>query len=112
MITPTKTTGDGRLPGDPDAQQLVERMIRVDHAGEYGAVRIYEGQMAVLGGAAAGGAIARMAEQERDHLAAFEKLVRQRCVRPTVLTPLWYHAGFALGAATAALGPHAAMACT
>ncbi len=112
MTTPTKTTGDGRLPGDPDAQQLVERMIRVDHAGEYGAVRIYEGQMAVLGGAAAGGAIARMAEQERDHLAAFEKLVRQRCVRPTVLTPLWYHAGFALGAATAALGPHAAMACT
>jgi len=87
-------------------------MIRVDHAGEYGAVRIYEGQMAVLGGAVASGAIARMAEQERDHLAAFERLVRQRRVRPTVMTPLWYHAGFALGAVTAALGPHAAMACT
>ena len=87
-------------------------MIRVDHAGEYGAMRIYEGQMAVLGEAAAAGAIAHMARQERDHLAAFEKLIRERRVRPTALTPLWHVGGFALGAATAALGPRTAMACT
>ena len=117
MTTPAKKprpriTGADRLPGDPDARQLVERMIRVDHAGEYGAMRIYEGQMAVLGEAAAAGAIAHMARQERDHLAAFEKLIRERRVRPTALTPLWHVGGFALGAATAALGPRTAMACT
>lgn len=110
--TAPRKTADDRLPGDLDAKELVERMIRVDHAGEYGAVRIYEGQMAVLGKAAAGGAIAHMADQERDHLAAFETLIRERRVRPTALTPLWHLGGFALGAATAALGPRAAMACT
>ena len=117
MITPTeitspRKTGENCLPGDPDAKRLVERMIRVDHAGEYGAVRIYEGQMAVLGRAVVGGAIAHMADQERDHLAAFEKLLRERRVRPTALAPLWHAGGFALGAATAALGPRTAMACT
>ena len=110
-ITPKKT-GDDRLPGDLDGRALVARMIRVDHAGEYGAVRIYEGQMAVLGRQVAGGAIAHMADQERNHLAAFETLIRERRVRPTALTPLWHLGGFALGAATAALGPRAAMACT
>lgn len=110
--TAPRKTADDRLPGDLDAKELVERMIRVDHAGEYGAVRIYEGQMAVLGKAAADGAIAHMADQERDHLAAFETLIRERRVRPTALTPLWHLGGFALGAATAALGPRAAMACT
>jgi ubiquinone biosynthesis monooxygenase Coq7 len=110
--TALKMTGDDCLPGDLDGRALVNRMIRVDHAGEYGALRIYEGQMAVLGTAAAGGTIAHMADQERDHLAAFEKLIRERRVRPTALTPLWHLGGFALGAATAALGPRAAMACT
>ena len=110
--TALKMTGDDRLPGDLDGRALVERMIRVDHAGEYGALRIYEGQMAVLGTAAAGGAIAHMADQERDHLAAFEKLICERRVRPTALTPLWHLGGFVLGAVTAALGPRVAMACT
>jgi ubiquinone biosynthesis monooxygenase Coq7 len=110
--TALKMTGDDRLPGDLDGRALVERMIRVDHAGEYGALRIYDGQMAVLGAAAAGGAIAHMADQERDHLAAFEKLICARRVRPTALMPLWHLGGFVLGAATAALGPRAAMACT
>jgi ubiquinone biosynthesis monooxygenase Coq7 len=110
--TALKITGDDRLPGDLDVRALVGRMIRVDHAGEYGALRIYEGQMAVLGTAAAGGAIAHMADQERDHLAAFEKLICERRVRPTALTPLWHLGGFVLGAATAALGPRVAMACT
>ncbi len=101
-----------RLPGDPAAATQVARMIRVDHAGEYGARRIYEGQLAVLGRAPAAKEIRRMAAQEERHLAAFDKLVRERRVRPTALSPIWHVAGFALGAATALLGERAAMACT
>jgi ubiquinone biosynthesis monooxygenase Coq7 len=100
------------LPGDPSESELVARILRVDQAGEYGAVRIYEGQLAVLGGTAAGAVIKRMAAQEQRHLDAFNKLLPQRKVRPTALTPLWHVAGFALGAATALLGERAAMACT
>src|SRR5205085_3734456 len=77
-----------------------------------GAARIYEGQLAVLGRAPVAGAIRAMAEQEKRHLAAFERLVVERRVRPTLLSPLWHAAGFALGAATALLGERAAMACT
>jgi len=87
-------------------------MLRVDHAGEYGAVRIYAGQLAVLGGTAAGDVIRRMAEQEQKHLDTFDRLLPERRVRPTLLGPLWHAAGFALGAATALLGERAAMACT
>ena len=101
-----------RLPGDPSPEDAVERMIRVDHAGEYGAVRIYDGQLAVLGRAKAGATIRAMAEQERRHLAAFDRLVAARRVRPTLLSPLWHAAGFALGAASALMGERAAMACT
>jgi ubiquinone biosynthesis monooxygenase Coq7 len=92
----------------------IEAMIRVDHAGEYGAVRIYEGQLAVLGarGTAATDAIKHMAEQEQRHLKTFDALVNARRVRPTALEPVWRVAGFALGAATALLGEKAAMACT
>ena len=105
-------TASPRLPGDPSPKESVERMIRVDHAGEYGAVRIYEGQLAVLGKSASAGVIREMAEQERQHLERFAKLVRERRVRPTALTPLWHVAGYALGAASALLGERAAMACT
>jgi 3-demethoxyubiquinol 3-hydroxylase len=101
-----------RLPGDPSPEAAVERMIRVDHAGEFGAVRIYEGQLAVLGHSAAGQVIREMAEQERRHLERFERLVRERRVRPTALSPLWHAAGYALGAASALLGERGAMACT
>lgn len=101
-----------RLPGDPSAAVLLQRMIRVDHAGEYGAKRIYDGQLAVLGRSPAAPAIRRMAEQEARHLAAFDRLVAGRRVRPTALSPLWHVAGYALGAATAMLGERAAMACT
>ena len=107
-----RATGAGRLPGDASAREMVERMIRVDQAGEYGAVRIYAGQLAVLGQSATGDVIRHMAAKEQEHLAAFNRLVADRHVRPTVLEPLWHAAGFALGAATAALGPEAAMACT
>jgi ubiquinone biosynthesis monooxygenase Coq7 len=105
-------TAAPRLPGDPAPEQAISRMIRVDHAGEYGAVRIYEGQLAVLGKSAAGSVIRDMAEQERLHLERFEGLVRERRVRPTALSPLWHVAGYALGAASALLGERAAMACT
>ena len=101
-----------RLPGDPSPEEEVARMIRVDHAGEYGAVRIYEGQLAVLGHTASGAVIREMADQERQHLERFQKLVQERHVRPTALSPLWHVAGFALGAASALLGARAAMACT
>jgi 3-demethoxyubiquinol 3-hydroxylase len=101
-----------RLPGDPDAERAIARMIRVDHAGEYGAKRIYDGQLAILGRSRAAKKIRLMAEQEQRHLDAFEKLVIDRRVRPTALSPVWHVAGFALGAATALLGERAAMACT
>jgi 3-demethoxyubiquinol 3-hydroxylase len=101
-----------RLPGDPPLADEVAAMIRVDHAGEYGAVRIYEGQLAVLRRGRGSVAIHEMNEQEQRHLAAFEALVRERRVRPTLLQPLWHAAGFALGAVTALLGERAAMACT
>jgi ubiquinone biosynthesis monooxygenase Coq7 len=100
------------LPGDPTPAEELARVLRVDHAGEYGAVRIYEGQLAVLGGTAAGPLIRQMAAQEQRHLAAFERLLPQHQVRPTLLAPLWHVAGFALGAGTALLGERAAMACT
>ncbi len=107
-----KLTGEDRLPGDPSPAELVARMIRVDHAGEYGAARIYDGQLAVLGERAGGGAIRRMAEQEKRHLEVFDRLVVERRVRPTALSPLWHVAGYALGAASALIGERAAMACT
>jgi ubiquinone biosynthesis monooxygenase Coq7 len=101
-----------RLPGDPPSDEEIARMLRVDHAGEYGATRIYEGQLEVFGRGRAAGAIRQMAETEKRHLARFETLLRERRVRPTLLHPLWSVAGYALGAATALLGERAAMACT
>jgi 3-demethoxyubiquinol 3-hydroxylase len=91
----------------------IERMIRVDQAGEFGATRIYAGQLAVLGDRGPHAAeIAGMAEEEADHRAQFDALMARRGVRPTALTPFWSAAGYALGAATALIGPEAAMACT
>ncbi|HST36829.1 MAG TPA: demethoxyubiquinone hydroxylase family protein [Allosphingosinicella sp.] len=88
-------------------------MLRVDQAGEYGATRIYAGQLAVLGGRhKSSSLIAHMAEQEKQHLRQFDELLAERGIRPTVLQPFWAVAGHALGAATALLGPEAAMACT
>jgi ubiquinone biosynthesis monooxygenase Coq7 len=105
-------SGLERLPGDPDERELVARMIRVDHAGEYGARRIYDGQLAVLRRSPARPVIDHMAAQERKHLETFDRLLMERRVRPTLLSPLWHVAGFALGAASALLGERAAMACT
>ena len=88
-------------------------MLRVDQAGEYGATRIYAGQLAVIGSRhPASREISRMAAQEERHRARFDAMMAERRVRPTLLTPLWDVAGFALGAATALISPEAAMACT
>ena len=100
------------LPGDPTPRETVERMIRVDHAGEYGAARIYAGQLAVLGRGPKGDLLRHMEAQEQHHLETFADLVVKRRVRPTAMLPFWHLAGYALGAATAALGERAAMACT
>lgn len=101
-----------RLPGDPSPEASVARVLRVDHAGEYGAARIYAGQLAVLRRSEAAPVLREMQAQEQLHLERFADLIVRRRVRPTAMLPLWHLAGFALGAATAALGQRAAMACT
>ena len=101
-----------RLPGDPTPRTLLERIVRVDHAGEYGAARIYDGQLSVMGGGPKGDLIRHMKAQEQHHLDTFTGLISTRRVRPTLLLPLWNLAGYALGAVTAGMGDRAAMACT
>lgn len=94
---------------DPDTKS----MIRVDQAGEYGATRIYAGQLAIMGARSkTARTIAGMAAQEERHLKRFNALIAERNVRPTALQPIWNVAGYALGMATALMGPEAAMACT
>lgn len=100
------------LPGEKSAAELVDEVIRVDHAGEYGAQRIYAGQLAVLKNHACAPTLRHMAEQETAHLARFDALMQQRGARPTALMPLWHVLGYAMGAGTALLGAKAAMACT
>jgi ubiquinone biosynthesis monooxygenase Coq7 len=101
----------GWRPGDKRPDR--ESMLRVNQAGEYGATRIYAGQLAVLGRSSpAAHQIARMAAQEQRHLDRFDRMMAERRVRPTALQPLWSVAGFALGAATAMISEKAAMACT
>jgi ubiquinone biosynthesis monooxygenase Coq7 len=104
-----------RMRPGPRAARLAE-MLRVDHAGEYGAVQIYRGQRAVFGALphkhATAETIAAMEAGEARHLKTFDALLAERQVRPTLLSPLWNIAGYGLGAATALLGEKAAMACT
>lgn len=98
-------------PGDRRADNA--SMLRVDQAGEYGATRIYAGQLAVLrANCPEAKLVSRMAAQEQRHLARFDKLMAERRVRPTALQPFWNIAGFALGATTALLSEKAALACT
>jgi ubiquinone biosynthesis monooxygenase Coq7 len=92
------------------------QILRVDHAGELGAVHIYRGQRAVLEAAPGREAIseqlAQMERHEARHLARFDALLNETRTRPTLLAPIWRLAGFALGAGTALLGEKAAHACT
>lgn len=95
------------------SQSETEAMVRVNQAGEYGAARIYAGQLAVMGNRSpAARSIRHMAAQEQRHLERFNMMMADRAVRPTALQPLWHVAGYALGAASALVGPEAAMACT
>jgi len=101
------------LPGQISVGDEIKRMIRVDHAGEYGAARIYDGQLAVLGkNHPLYPTISKMKDQEQEHLDVFDSLVNARHVRPTVLNPIWHVGGFGMGAVTALMGEKAAMACT
>ena len=94
-------------------RQILEEIIRVDHAGEYGATRIYDGQIAIFGkNSKLGKTIKHMADQEQEHIDKFNELILEHRIRPTALLPVWNIAGFALGASTALLGEKAAMACT
>jgi ubiquinone biosynthesis monooxygenase Coq7 len=94
-------------------RKILEEIIRVDHAGEYGATRIYEGQIAIFGkNTKIGKTIQHMADQEQEHIEKFQELILSERVRPTALLPLWSIAGYALGAGTAIMGEKAAMACT
>lgn len=99
-------------PRDSEEKEMLDRILRVDHAGEYGANRIYAGQMAVLGRSRTGPLIQEMWDQEKKHLEKFNEILSENRVRPTALLPLWNIAGFALGASTALLGKEGAMACT
>jgi len=91
----------------------IRSMLRVDQAGEFGATRIYAGQLAILGTSSpAARSITRMAAQEQRHRETFDRMIAERGVRPTLLAPLWDRAGFLLGAVTALISPEAAMACT
>jgi len=103
----------GNLTTATQRERAIKRMIRVNQAGEFGAKRIYAGQLAVMGDRTpAARSIAHMAEQEERHLNAFDKMMAERGVRPTALHPIWSAAGFTLGAVSAAISPEAAMACT
>lgn len=103
-------------PGIGGVRARLEEILRVDHAGELGAVHIYRGQRAVLGAAPGRerivGQLAEMEAHEAEHLARFDRLLTEQRVRPTALAPVWRMAGFALGAGTALLGEKAAHACT
>ena len=108
MSTPSRK-GPSHLPGDPRPNRQLDRAIRVNHAGEYGAKRIYAGQIAVLGKQECGDTLRHMAEQEQVHLDAFSKELNERRIRPTALSPLWHVMGYALGAGTALISEKAAM---
>jgi 3-demethoxyubiquinol 3-hydroxylase len=104
------------MPGETAHTRRIDEMIRVDHAGEFGAVQIYRGQRAVFGRAGAtarvAALVAKMEAGEEEHLETFDRMIAERGVRPTLMAPLWRAAGFGLGAATALMGEKAAHACT
>ena len=108
--TSSKKTNKSKVKTNP---QILEEIIRVDHAGEYGATKIYDGQIAIFGkDSKIGKTIQHMADQEQEHIDKFNDLIIEHKVRPTALLPVWNIAGFALGASTALIGEKAAMACT
>ena len=108
-----KTSKKYSSSGRTTHREVLEEIIRVDHAGEYGATKIYDGQIAIFGKSSnLGKTIQHMADQEKEHIDKFNDLIIEHRIRPTALLPVWNIAGFALGASTAMLGEKAAMACT
>ena len=105
---------DTVLPGDMSQEEYIERTLRVNHAGEYGAKYIYEGQLAVLKKKQSKNVqvIQHMHDQECEHLEYFHNELNRRKIRPSLFSPLWRIGGFALGAVTASMSEKAAMACT
>ena len=97
-------------------QKILEEIIRVDHAGERGAIKIYEGQLLALNTIKQDEKlktiIQEMKEQEKEHLEYFEKEIQKRKMKPTYLLPLWDLIGVSLGFGTVLLGKRAAMLCT
>ena len=97
-------------------QKVLEEIIRVDHAGERGAIKIYEGQLLALKtikqDSSLKDLIEEMKEHEQEHLDYFEKEIQKRRIKPTYFLPLWDVMGVALGFSTALLGKKAAMLCT
>lgn len=116
MNTPRPSRPLPPRPGPQGPAARLAEILRVDHAGELGAVHIYRGQRAVLNRAPGKDRIAfqlqEMEAHEAEHLAAFDRMLIERRVRPSLLSPLWRAAGFALGAGTALMGEKAAHACT
>ena len=108
-----KTSKNNSSSSKTTHREVLEEIIRVDHAGEYGATKIYDGQIAIFGkNSNLGKTIQHMADQEQEHIDKFNELILEHRVRPTALLPLWNIAGYALGASTALMGEKAAMACT
>ncbi|MDB9869637.1 demethoxyubiquinone hydroxylase family protein [Alphaproteobacteria bacterium] len=97
---------------DKITKDAIEAMLRVDHAGETAAAKIYDGQLAILGNSSVGSTIQHMKDQEQEHLDTFNKLLIENDTRPTALLPIWNIMGFGLGMASAIMGKKAAMACT
>ncbi|AHX04841.1 demethoxyubiquinone hydroxylase family protein [Ehrlichia japonica] len=91
---------------------LLEQAIRVNHAGEYGAVCIYSGQELVLRKMSVGQKIVEMKKQEQKHFGYFDSLMKDKKIRPTGFLPVWHVMGVMLGITTALIGEDAAMACT
>jgi len=90
----------------------IQSMIRVNQAGEYGARRIYAGQLAILKGTPVEKTLTEMAHQEAQHLEKFNRFMIEHKVRPTFLQPLWHVGGYVLGIVTALIGEKTAHACT
>ena len=97
-------------------KKYLEEIIRVDHAGERGAIKIYEGQLLALKTFKQDEDLKRkieeMKEHEKEHYEFFKDQIKKRNIKPTKLLPLWDLLGVTLGFGTAMLGKKAAMLCT
>ena len=94
------------------SKKRIKEIIRVNQAGELGAIQIYKGQLAVLRNRPISKELQTMLEKEYKHYETFNELIRSYKVRPTLLSPIWKRGAFGLGVITAIMGKKATMACT